>query len=68
MSRGTLKSFDHKRGIGVITNSEGVDLIVYKDSLEPKELVLRSGQSVEFRTYHGPNGMLAESVRSARRN
>lgn len=63
--RGTLTRFNQENGIGAITSEQGVEVMVYKDSMEPANLPLRKGQAVEFRIYYGPFGPLAENVHRA---
>ena len=61
--RGTLTRFDQEIGKGTITGELGLQLLVYKDEMEPSRWPLRRGQAVEFRVYYGPFGPLAKDVR-----
>jgi cold shock CspA family protein len=60
--RGTLTRFNQENGIGAITSEQGIEVMVYKDSMEPASVLLRKGQTVEFRIFYGPFGPLAENV------
>ena len=60
--RGTLTRFNQDDGIGAITSEQGIEVLVYRDSVEPNRQPLKKGQAVEFRIYYGPFGPLAENV------
>jgi cold shock CspA family protein len=60
--RGTLTRFNQEDGIGAITSDQGIEVLVYRDSVEAPSASLRKGQTVEFRIYYGPFGPLAENV------
>jgi cold shock CspA family protein len=61
--RGTLTWFNQEIGKGTITGERGLELLVYKEEMEPSRWPLRNGQTVEFRVYYGPFGPLAKDVR-----
>ena len=61
--RGTLTRFSQEIGKGTITGERGLELLVYKEEMEPSRWPLRNGQAVEFRVYYGPFGPLAKDVR-----
>ena len=60
--RGTLTRFNQEDGIGAITSDQGIEVLVYRDSVDTSSTPLRKGQTVEFRIYYGPFGPLAENV------
>jgi cold shock CspA family protein len=60
--RGTLTRFNQQNGKGSITSEQGIEILVYKDAVEPSPQPLQQGQRVEFRIYYGPFGPLAENV------
>lgn len=60
--RGTLTRFNQEDGIGAITSDQGIEVLVYRDSVDAPGTPLRKGQTVEFRIYYGPFGPLAENV------
>jgi len=63
--RGTLTRFNQEKGIGAITSEQGIEVIVYRDSMESATFPLRQGQTVEFRIFYSPFGPLAENVHRA---
>jgi cold shock CspA family protein len=60
--RGTLTRFNQEDGIGAIISDQGIEVLVYRDSVDAPSAPLRKGQTVEFRIYYGPFGPLAENV------
>jgi cold shock CspA family protein len=60
--RGRLTRFNETSGKGTITSDQGVEVLMYKEAVEPNRQPLKQGQTVHFRIYYGPAGPLAENV------
>ncbi|GAB5535120.1 MAG: hypothetical protein Rubg2KO_13690 [Rubricoccaceae bacterium] len=62
MTRGTVYSFNARRGTGFVRHSTGTDRIPFS-ARDAREEAYRAGESVEFTVVGGKVGVMAREVR-----
>lgn len=63
MTRGTVQSFNARRGTGFVRHSTGADRIPFS-ARDSREEAYRVGEPVEFTVVGGKVGVMAREVRS----
>ncbi len=63
--KGTVKWYDRIKGYGFLQTEENKDIFVHRSGLEVPNLILETGQVVEFEIEQRDKGPVAIKVRKA---
>lgn len=63
MAKGKVKWYDKTKGFGFIETEKGTDIFVHRSGILDPQLILDTGQEVEFETRQGEKGLVAFNVK-----